>query len=472
MVLRMDSLTGCLLITHLPVKAELARRPELAGRPVIVATGGAGRRLVVDTSPDAQAAGVRAGQPLTGALSRCADAVTLTADARRLTEVNDALLTALFGVVDRVEPAGPGRFYLDLTGLTPMYGGEATLASAVSSAIDAAWQPRLGLAGGKFPAWCAAAAAGPGDWFKAPPDPARWLRPWPVSWLPLEPDRVSRLRGFGIATLGDVAALPPDALADFLGGVGRYVWQLAHGVDPAPVVPVSLPEALRERLEFPFPVDTMSGWEAGVRALAERVWNCPGRQGRGATEALLEGETDTGDIWRFQRTLRQPAATADGLRAALLAGINARDAHGRGRWPETALADLSLTVSGLTPLRGRQTGLWPAERKGVTVPDVAGVERLVRLSPDSPLPERRWALGTELRPLGRAGTAQVATRGNIPQCVDAQRVQTVVDLWEVDTDWWTPEPARRRYWRTLLSGGGLVTVYRDLATGEWHRQGY
>ena len=57
----MDSLIGCLLVTHLPVKAELASRPELAGRPVIVAGGDARRRVVTDAAPEGLAAGVRAG---------------------------------------------------------------------------------------------------------------------------------------------------------------------------------------------------------------------------------------------------------------------------------------------------------------------------------------------------------------------------------------------------------------------------
>ena len=467
----MDSLIGCLLVTHLPVKTELARRPELAGRPVMVAGGAARRRVVIDMSPEAQAAGVRAGQPLAEALSRCADAVALSVDETYLSEVNDAMLASLLEVADRVEPAGWGEFYLDLRGLAPMYGGETVLASAILSAIDAAWQPRLGLATGKFPAYCAAASTKPGDWFKAPADAAHWLAPWPASWLPLAPDAVIRLRGFGIRTLGDAAAISPDALTDFLGVAGERVWQLSQGVDGSPVLPAALSEVLRERLEFPFPVDTVQGWEAGIRALSERVWRNPTLRGRGATEALLEGETDAGGVWSCQRALPRPATSADGLRVALLAALNAQDSRGRGRWPDAALLDLSLAVSGLTPLRGRQAGLWPSERRGASVPVITGVERPVALSPDSPLPERRWALGSEFRPLGQPAAVSVTAHQDCPKSVDSRPVQTIIDLWEVDTDWWTPEPARRRYWQTLLSGGGLTTVYHDLAAGTWRRQG-
>ena len=463
--------TGCLLITHLPVKAELARRPELAGRPVIVAGGDPRRRLVMDAAPEAMAAGVCAGQPLTEALSRCANAVALTVDETCLSEVNDAMLAALLGVADRVEPAGLGRFYLDLTGLAPMYGGETALASAILAAIDAAWQPRLGLAMGKFPAYCAAASAKPGDWLKAPTNAARGLAPWPASWLPLTPDALTRLNGFGIRTLGDIAALTPDALSDFLGRVGERAWQLSQGVDADPVIPAALPEVLRERLEFPFPVDTVSGWEAGVRALSGRVWRHPALRGRGARAVLLEGEKDAGGVWRFQRALPRAAASADGLSRTLLAALDAHDSHGRGSWPDAPLLDLSLTVSRLAPLRRRQTSLWPTERHGACVPMVAGVDQPVALSPDSPLPERRWALGPEFRPLGQPSAVIVSAPEDCPKSVGARRVERIIDLWEVDTDWWTPEPSRRRYWQTLLAGGGLATVYHDLSAGTWRRQG-
>ena len=443
----MDSPTGCLLITHLPVKAELIRQPELAGRPVIVAAGDARRHVVIDTSPEAQAMGICAGQPLTEALSRCADAVALFVDETYLSEVNDAILAALLGVADRVETAGWGEFYLDLTGLAPMYGGEAVLASAILAAIDVAWQPRLGLAAGKFPAHCAAASAKPVDWFKAPADAACWLAPWPASWLPLSPDAATRLRGFGIRTLGDATALPPDALTDFLGADGEWVWQLSRGIDADPVHPAALPEVLRERLEFPFPVDTAPGWEAGVRTLSERVWRNPMLRGRGATEVLLEGETDAGGVWRFHRALPQPAASVGGLSVSLLAALNAHDSRGRGRWPDATLLDLSLTVSGLTPPRGRQTGLWPSERRGAAAPVIAGVEKPVVLSPDSPLPERRWALGSEFRPLGQPAAVSVTAHDDCPKSVDSRPVQTVIDRWEVDTDcrrwpnWWRGPPS-------------------------------
>ena len=475
MDLRVNSrIAGCLLVTHLPVKAELQRRPELAGRPLIITSGGPKRPVVLDAS--AEASGVTAGQNVAAALSLCVDAVTLAVDAGFLSEVNDALLAALWDLVPAVEAAGWGMFYLDLTGMSGMYGGMDGLAQTLLSAGEEWLRPRLGVGMGKFPAYCAASLAEAGGWKQVPADAGRWLAPLPVSWLPLEGASIRRLQRFGIRTLGDVAQISASSLAEFMGPDGVRVWQLARGIDPEPVLPTPLAERLSERLEFPFPVDTVPAIEAGVNSLAERLWRSASLRARRVGEAILQGELLSGGHWRFERALRQPAGSADALARTLLAGLGARDAAGGSRWPDAPLLDLSLTVGDLTAETGRQATIWQRERVA-DVGDLAGVERLAAMVPGSALPERRWALGASLTPLNLPARASVESVAGAPRRVRTggrhwRPVAQVVDLWEVDTEWWTPEPVNRRYWRLALTDGGLLTVYRDLDTGEWFRQVY
>lgn len=468
-------LIGCLLVTHLPVKAEQVRHPHLGGQPLIITATDRGRQVVLDASDDAQ--GVLPGQTLSQALSHCAAATTLPADTIHISEVNDRLLVALCGTVPQVEPGDPGVFHLNLTGMSDMHGGLDRLADAILCACDARLHPRLGIGMGKFPAICAAARADGGGWLRVPDDVPGWMAPLPVSWLPLDRDSVARLAGFGFSTLGDVAALPPASLSEFLGPDGIRAWNLANGIDSDPVIPCVLPDTLSEYLEFPFPVDTASGIEAGFRALAERVWRSPALRARTAGHATLEGCLLSGEVWRFDRALRIPAASADALAKSLLAGLGAQDALGAGRWPGGALTDLSLTLSDLSPEVGRQSTLWSRPPRRVP-PEIDGVERLVRLAPNSALPERRWAFASSLAPLSMPSPVRVNCNGDTPRRIGAagpnagRAVARVVDLWEVDTEWWTDDPVRRRYWRLALADGGLVTVYRDLATGHWFRQPY
>ena len=406
----------------------------------------------------------------------CPGAETLPCDSAYLSEVNDGLLAALCDAIPNVEPAELGVFYLDFTGMAGMYGGLDSLADAVLRVVDERLSPRLGIGRGKFPAYCAAARAEAGGWLRVPTDVAAWLAPLPVSWLPLAGRDVARLTQFGIGILGDVAALPLESLGDFLGPDGRRAWNLARGVDPEPVIPTVLPETLSERLEFPFPVDTAAGVEAGLRALCLRVWRSGALRGRLVGHATLEGDLQSGETWRFERALKRPAGSADALAKSILAGLEAEDARGAGRWPEGHLLDLTLAVSRFSAETGRQSALWvKSARRGI--PDIAGVDRLARMVPQSALPERRWAFASNLAPLSSPSPVWVSCSGDTPWRIGSdsaanRAVARVVDLWEVDTEWWTQEPVRRRYWRLALADGGLLTVYRDLNTGDWFRQGY
>ena len=74
-----DRSIACMLVTHLPVKAEMRRYPHLRGKPVIITESYGSKDLVLDSS--AEAHGVNAGMPLAEAMARCKDAVLVQADA-------------------------------------------------------------------------------------------------------------------------------------------------------------------------------------------------------------------------------------------------------------------------------------------------------------------------------------------------------------------------------------------------------
>lgn len=472
--------TGCLLIARFPVQAELRRRPELAGRPLAVTAAGSRSARVLAAS--LAATGVRSDQPVSEAFSRCAGLLLLPEDRLYLEQAQAGLQRELRRVVDRVESAAPGLFYLNLSGMTGLYGGLEGLATAVLGAAEGDWRPRLGVsAGGKFPARLAAVRAELGGWRLAPAEPAvlaAWLAVFPVSALPLAAAELARLRELGLNTLGAVARLPAERLADFLGPAGLRVKQLANGCDPDPVRPAAEPERLAERMVFPWPLSDAAGLLAAVRSLCETLGSRGGLEGRMAGQALLSGDLLEGGRWRWARRLRFPAGSASALYAALQSGLSARDVQGRSPLPAGELIDLTLVVSDLSPQHGFQAGLEQAvgesRIRSVAVP---GVERLTPLDPDSLLPERRWMLGRGRKPLAQPAAAVVDCREGRPWRVgyglrrEGRLVAAVADCWELETDWWQPEPVARRYWALALADGGLVTVFQDRLSGSWFRQG-
>jgi len=51
-------------------------------------------------------------------------------------------------------------------------------------------------------------------------------------------------------------------------------------------------------------------------------------------------------------------------------------------------------------------------------------------------------------------------------------VESVVETWRIDDEWWRDKPVSRMYWRVLLKDGRVMDVYHDLASGKWWRQAY
>jgi hypothetical protein len=51
-----------------------------------------------------------------------------------------------------------------------------------------------------------------------------------------------------------------------------------------------------------------------------------------------------------------------------------------------------------------------------------------------------------------------------------RRVVSIVDVCNVDEEWWRERPIIRMYYRVDLEGGRRVTVFRDMVDGSWYRQ--
>jgi len=87
---------------------EIARRPELRGRPVVV--GGTGdpnsRSVVATASYEAREFGVHSGMPMRMAAKRCPDAVFLPSDPPAYDEVSARVMATLRGFPVVVEVLG------------------------------------------------------------------------------------------------------------------------------------------------------------------------------------------------------------------------------------------------------------------------------------------------------------------------------------------------------------------------------
>jgi hypothetical protein len=54
-----------------------------------------------------------------------------------------------------------------------------------------------------------------------------------------------------------------------------------------------------------------------------------------------------------------------------------------------------------------------------------------------------------------------------PARVAGARVDSVLEDWVVEDQWWRPRPVRRRYLELVLEDGRCIVVFRDLVARRW-----
>ncbi len=52
-----------------------------------------------------------------------------------------------------------------------------------------------------------------------------------------------------------------------------------------------------------------------------------------------------------------------------------------------------------------------------------------------------------------------------------RQVSEVMDSWRIDDEWWRKTPIARIYYRVVMEDDRSVTIFQDLVTGAWYRQG-
>ncbi|MFQ5861038.1 MAG: DNA polymerase Y family protein [Dehalococcoidia bacterium] len=386
---------ACLLIDHFPYRVEVQRRPGLWCRLVLIVHGEGSRSTVLDCAP--AMAGVAPGMPLQQALSRYKHAVLLEADQPEYEAQFEDVLEALEQRSPVVEPAGLGCAYIGLDGLSQMYGGDSRLVAVMLGAVPVTYEPRLGVAGGKFPAYVAALAAGPGQAFRVTEPVAEFLAGAGVDLLPVPWPVVQRLHGFGLHTLRDVAAVGLGPLQAQFGLQGRRMWELSRGHDPSPVLPRVKKEAVTTSLTFTVATVSLEAIVTAAESLLMRLFSAATLRGRLARICTLRGRVLHAPLWEKRIVFREPV----GDRArALFVAKHALVNHP----PPGPLEDLEVTISGLTGEVGCQESLFSEVRRreqlnGAIAQLKASLGRnpvyqVREVEPWSRIPERRQALVT------------------------------------------------------------------------------
>jgi protein ImuB len=327
-------------------------------------------QVLVSLSAEAEAAGLRTGQPLRDARAMCPDLDTRL----RNRDLDAAFLAVLRRWAGKFSPwvseQPPDGLVIDLTGCAHLFGGEGALIEEVEADCrHLGVSVRIGIADTVGAAWALARFAGgtvdasrTGDdinqearatrsraakrrhWVKggaaptvprdavrkmqiAPPGATRSaLAPLPVAALRLESETVATLARLGLRHIGDLAGQPRAALARRFG---RHLVQRldqALGVEPEPVNPARPTTRFAVRLTLPEPIGLTEDIVAAIDRLLTPFGEKLLRAGRGARQIRMECHRSDHTMQVVDVGLARPSASADRIRPLLLMKLDDIDA--------------------------------------------------------------------------------------------------------------------------------------------------
>jgi protein ImuB len=393
---------ACALIPRFRLIAAISGNREVLRRPAALAPEPGAAQLIGEVSEAAEKFGLRTGMRMGEALSRCPELALIPPDPERAESSWEEALRRLEGIGAEVESERAGEAFFDAGGLRGLWGGiEGVLRRARDELGDST---RLGVGSGRFCAYVAACSGaivpeGVG---------AEFLDAMPVSLLcgRLEStqtaaaktaaesadDLPNELERLGISTLGQLAGLPRDAVADRFGRLGLRARRLARGEDE-PLRPRVAREAIAVELELP---EAVSGQqlERALELLISRLLAHGERRGRTLRALRISARLAAGGGWRREIALRRASAEQARLADALLPHLSQLPAPAATlRLEAVALGPETgdqLTLS--NPEQERRRRISEAVRQTRSAAGADAVLRVLEVDPESRVPERREVL--------------------------------------------------------------------------------
>ncbi|MBT1166090.1 DNA polymerase IV [Bifidobacterium simiarum] len=237
--------TGCTIL-HIDMDAffascEIARHPELKGRPVIIGTGV--RSVVSAASYEARPYGVNSAMPVATAKRLCPDGVFLPVDMAYYRSVSHRIFQLMSRITDRIERTSVDEVYMDVAGALRQWERPTAIGAWIRREVERRFHVTcsVGVAGNKLVAKLASTNAKPNGMLLVPvARQAEFVQMLPLRSLPgVGPSSAKRLEQWGVTTVAQLAAMSREDLTRATGSAihANGLYLAARGLDERRVVP-------------------------------------------------------------------------------------------------------------------------------------------------------------------------------------------------------------------------------------------
>jgi protein ImuB len=251
-------------------------------------------------------------------------------------------------------PDGADGIKIEITGGTHLWGGEGALCADLAARLECRGiAGRIAVADTLGAAWALArfaANAGQGAAITPPGETRAALAPLPVAALRLDPETAQRLRRVGLQRVGDLYAMPRDALARRFGeGVANRLDQ-ALGDRGEPLSPLGETPARRVRLSFAEPIADPADLALAIERLAADLGRRLALEGMGARRLDLAFLRIDGRVEHIRLGAARPSRDWRHLVRLFAERLDTID-------PGLGVEDMILAAFAVEPLPPHQIGL-------------------------------------------------------------------------------------------------------------------
>jgi len=288
------------------VSVELQRRPELRGRPVVVAGSGA-RAVVTTASYEARRFGIFSATPAAWARRRCPEAVFIPPDFELYRARSKDVMAVLREHAERVEVVGLDEAYIDLSGIERPRSAARRIKAAIQERTGLCCS--IGIGPSKLVAKMASDAEKPDGFVALTQEEARarFGSESPGLVPGIGPKTVERLNERGIATLRQLASMPEAELAEMFGGrLGPHLGRLARFEDERPVETIRVAKSESRETTFERDLHGLDALEPVLGSLSEDLCRTLARQERAGRTIGIKVRLDDFSTHTRARSLSEP----------------------------------------------------------------------------------------------------------------------------------------------------------------------
>jgi DNA polymerase IV len=290
--------------------------PSLRGKPVAVG-GSGGRGVVAAASYEARRYGVRSAMPSVTALRRCPDLIFVRHRFDVYRAVSQQIRAIFLEYTPLVEPLSLDEAYLDVTEDLRGVGSATRTAREIRARIldETGLTASAGISYNKFLAKLASDQNKPnGQCVITPANGPDFVAALEVGrFHGIGPKTAEKMHRLGIRTGADLRACELPFLTGHFGKAGRWYHAIARGQDDREVKPNRERKSSGSETTFRTDLTARDDIEAGIRAMADDVWDwCERTGGRGRTVTVKAKYADFRQVTR-SRTLTDPVPDRESL---------------------------------------------------------------------------------------------------------------------------------------------------------------